>query len=130
VAELVTAHEKEVAGLRAELADRDARLGEVTKLAEQHVAQIAKLTEERDELTRMSAALDGELKTSQVAAEHLRMEGEKAQGRIAHLEKDLAEAQTTRDQLRAKLGNDLARVDKTRQALGVALELLNEVEPL
>ena len=130
VAELVTGHEREVETLRGEIATRDARIDELNALSEQHVAQIAKLGEERDELTRRHDALDSELKTSQVAAEHLRIELEKALERIAALEKELAETQGVRDQLRSKLEGDLARVDKTKQAVAVALELLNEVEPL
>ncbi|MBN1770281.1 MAG: response regulator [Deltaproteobacteria bacterium] len=130
VAELVTEHEREIAGLRAELADRDGKLGEANKALEERVAEIARLTEERDELGRRRDALDGELKTSQVAAEHLRMELEGAQKAIAGLEQQLAELRDLRDQLRGKLEADLARVDKSKQAVAVALELLNEVEPL
>jgi chromosome segregation ATPase len=130
VAELVTSHEKEATALRGEISTRDAKIEDANRLAEQHVAEIGRLTEERDELTRKRNALDGELKTSQVAAEHLRMEGEAAERRIAILQKDLADAQGVRDQLRAKLEGDLARIDKTKQALAVALDLLNEVEPL
>lgn len=130
VAELVTGHEREVAALRAEIADRDGKLGEASQTIEARVAEVAKLTEERDELARRRDALDGELRTSQVAAEHLRMELEGMQKKVADLERDLAELRGLRDQLRGKLEADLARVDKSKQAIAVALELLNEIEPL
>ena len=130
VAELVTEHEREVTALRAEIADRDGKLGEANRTIEARVAEVARLTEERDELARRRDALDGELRTSQVAAEHLRMELEGMQKKAADLERDLAELRALRDQLRGKLEADLARIDKSKQAIAVALELLNEVEPL
>jgi uncharacterized coiled-coil DUF342 family protein len=112
------------------MAERDGRLGAAAAQAEEQVAKLAKLTEERDALTRRTDMLGDELKTSQVAAEHLRMEAEGAASKLAALEKELSETKDVREQLRAKLEGDLARVDKTKQALAVALELLNEVEPL
>jgi chromosome segregation ATPase len=130
VAELVTAHEREVAELKEQIAAVEQQLAAANALGEKHIAQIARLGEERDDLTTQRDNLDAELKASQFAAERLRGDLEDARRRIAGLEATLKDTEGVRDQLRAKLEGDLARVDKSKQAIAVALELLNEVEPL
>lgn len=130
IASLVAEHDSEVEGLKARIADLERVVDEARRLAEQQVSQIARLTEERDEVTTRRDLLDAELKASQMAAEQLRIDLGAANDRVRDLGAKLAETTAIRDSLRAKLEEDLARVEKAKQAVAIATDLLNDIEPI
>ncbi|MDI7266684.1 MAG: response regulator [Myxococcota bacterium] len=127
---LVSIHEVETGRLRDRIGALEAALEEKNGIVERQVADIGRLTEDRDEITTRRDILDAEMKASQMAAEQLRIDAEGARARIRETDAALAEVTSARAALRAKLEGDLARVDKARQAVTIAIDMLNDIEPL